>query len=94
MKDGELCIFNIPINGDVYAVKCECYKSFYDGKLAYGNTYYKNKKEIMHAGYGMKIDTLKKARKAIELTIKIHKRFIEEGAENDEKSNCSICERA
>lgn len=40
------------------------------------------------------IDTLKKARKAIELTIKIRKRFIEEGAENDEKSNCSICERA
>ena len=66
MKNGEVCMFRMTIKDDMYCVRCECYESLYDGKLAYGNTYFKNGEEVMHAGQGEMIDTMDKARKQID----------------------------
>ena len=79
MKDGEICIFYIPRKDDVYAVRCECYESYLDGKLAYGCSWYKGEKEILHAGRAEKIDTLEKARESIESTIKLRETLLSEG---------------
>ena len=78
MKDGEICIFQIPIGQDVFQVRCECYKSLVDGKLAYGSTYYKNGEEILHAGRGEMIDTVDKARKSIKSTISLRETLLAE----------------
>lgn len=78
MKDGEICIFQIPIGQDVYKVRCECYESLLDGKLAYGSTYFKNGEGILHAGRGEMIDTVDKARKSIESAISLRETLLAE----------------
>lgn len=76
MRDGEICIFQIPIGEDLYQVRCECYESLFDGKLAYGSTYFKNGEEILHAGRGPQIDTVDKARKSIKSTISLREELL------------------
>ena len=78
MREGEICIFQIPIGEDVFQVRCECYESLFDGKLEYGSTYYKNGRKILHAGRGQKIDTVDKARKSIESTIRLRETLLAE----------------
>lgn len=72
VNNGEICIFEIPIDGNKYCVRCECYDSYvnnFSGSLAYGNTYYKNDKEYLHTNSGIAIDTIEKARKSIQNAI-------------------------
>ena len=78
MNNGDICLFQIPFNEDVYAVRCECYDSYvndFGGSLAYGNTYYKNGEEILHAGFGQMIDSLGKAKEALGETLELLKKL-------------------
>lgn len=81
MKDGEICIFQIPIGEDVFQVRCECYESLIDGKLAYGSTWFRNGEEWFRSGRGQKIDTIDKARKSIKLTIRLRETLLAEADE-------------
>lgn len=78
MKEGDVCIFQIPLDKAVYTVRCECWKD-YEGELSYGCAYYRDNKEILHAGHSSKIDTYDKAVKAIQDTIELFKMLSERG---------------
>ena len=64
VNNGEICIFEIPIDDNKYCVKCECYCLGY-----YRVFHYKNGEEYLYTNSGTAIDTIEKARKSIQNAI-------------------------